>query len=320
MLAETTELNDGNEKVSAKELTEMVNNKSVKVSGFFDHTKASERYAVITVKCDGIEKEWYVPYFYRRTNLFIDTKEKLAEYIKLRLPLLCAHVVEEYKATTAKTAKPIIGNASDVTWPIFKKLLSNCGKWVWNKDFGSNSNPQRRIQAIKEFGYTLATKIDGKKTYHQLLPFDRVVAPTYETIPPKVRKEIFKALGGIDAFSGNAAALSSLPDHKFPEIRWEAATPESNENLTESDMRDKFQLVPEWVNQMKREICRKCFQTGYRGKLNGIDFFYHWGDKWPSHVPTMGIAAKVGCIGCFWYDMMEWRKQLNNLIKESNKK
>lgn len=320
MLTQTTELNEGKENVTAKELTDMVDNKNVYVTGFFDHTKASERYVIISVDCDGYEKEWYVPYFYRRTNLFINTKAKLAEYIKLRIPQLCADVVENYKATTIKTAKSIIGNDSAVTWPIFKKLLKNCGEWVWNKDFGSNSNPQRRIQAIKEFGYTLATKMEGKKTYHQLLPFDRVVAPTYETIPTNVRKAIFKALDGIDAFSGNTAALSALPDHKFPEIRWDATTPESNDNLTEGEMRDKFQLVPEWVNQMKREMCRKCFQTGCRGKLNGINFFYHWGEMWPPHVPTTGTAAKVGCIGCFWYDMTEWRKQLNKLIKGSEEK
>ena len=320
MLTEKIELNEGKEKVTVKELTDMVNEKGVKVTGFFDHKKASERYVILSVDCNGKEKEWYVPYFYRRTNIFIDNEGELAKYIKLRLPLLCAAVIEGYKAATVKTAKLIIGKDSDVTWPIFKKLLKNCGEWVWNKDLGSNSNPQRRIQAIKELGYTLATKMEGKKTYHQLLPFERIAAPTYETISPKVRKAIFNALGGIDAFSGNAAALSALPDHKFPEIRWEASTPESNEGLTDGDMRDKFQLVPERVNQMKREVCRTCFQTGYRGKLNGIDFFYHWGEKWPSHVPTMGVAAKVGCVGCFWYDMMEWRKQLNALIKGRKKK
>lgn len=320
MLADTTELNEGKETITTKELTEMVNDRRVTAIGFFDHTKASERYVIISVVCSGFSKEWYIPYFYRRTNLFIDTKDALVTYIKLCIPKLHPRAIEEYKKAVVKTAKTVIGEASDVTWPIFKKLLDNCGAWVWNKALGSNSNPQRRIQAIKESGYTIATKIDGKKTFHQLLPFDRVVAPTYETIPPKVRKAIFKALDGIDAFSGNAAPISALPDHKFPEIRWEATTPESNENLTISDMRDKFQLVPERVNQMKREVCRKCFQTGCRGKLNGINFFYHWDEKWPSHVPTMGVAAKVGCIGCFWYDMVEWRKQLNALIKEKKGK
>lgn len=319
MLNKTIEFNEGKEKATAEEITNMVNEKSVRVTGFFDHTKASERYVVILVDSDGGTREWCVPYFYRRTNLFIDTKEDLSDYIRLRLPKLCAASVKAYKEKTIKTAKTVIGRASDVTWPIFRKLLDSCGEWVWNKEFDGNSNPQRRIQAIKEFGYTLATKMEGRKTYHQLLPFDRVVAPTYETIAPRVRKMIFKALGGVDAFSGGAAALSVLPDHKFPEIRWEASTPESNECLTESEIRDKFQLIPERVNQMKREVCRKCFQTGRRGKLLGIDFFYHKGDKWPDGVPPVGAAARVGCVGCFWYDMAEWRKRLNELIRRNER-
>lgn len=105
-----------------------------------------------------------------------------------------------------------------------------------------------------------------------------------------------------------------MPDHKFPEIRWEAGVEESNEGLSALDMQIKFQLVPEWVNQAKREVCRKCFQTGIRGKLNGIDYYYHGDEKWPSNAPTTGVAAKAGCVGCFWYDMMKWRENLNKLI------
>lgn len=56
-----------------------------------------------------------------------------------------------------------------------------------------------------------------------------------------------------------------------------------------------------------------------RGKLNGINYFYHGDEKWPPNVPTVGPAAKVGCHGCFWFDMAEWRKALNHLIKEKNR-
>ena len=209
----------------------------------------------------------------------------------------------------------LFGAQSTVTLPIFKKLLARCGEWVWNKEFTS-SNPQRRIQDLKEMGFTLVTKMEEKKTYHMLLPFDIVKAPTYETIPAKVRKAIFSALDNIDAYNDKPVDRSALPDHKFPEIRWKADTPESNDNLNEDEMREKFQLVPEFVNQAKREVCRKCFQTGRRGKFSGIDFFYKGDELWPKEVPQMGKDAEIGCIGCFWYDMMAWRKALNKLVKE----
>ena len=319
MLAKSVELNDGTEKVTTEMLTGMLGDVDLKVVGFFDHTKASERYVIVSSFESKSWREWYLPFYYRRTNVRIDTLAELVEFIRSRRSFLSEKTVAAFKSAMKVRGAEIIGKGANVTLPIFSKLLANCGEWVWNKDF-ENPNPQRRIQDIKECGFTIATKIEGRQTYHMLLPFDVVKAPTYETIPSRVRKAIFAALGGIDAFSGCAARISVLPDHKFPEIRWEKDTAESNERLSEGDMRDKFQLVPEWVNQAKREVCRKCFQTGVRGKLNGIDFFYHWGEKWPSHVPTTGTAAKVGCMGCFWYDMVAWRNALNKIIRESKSK
>lgn len=316
----TTEilLNDGKEALTTEALTAMIGDADIKAVGFYDHTKATERYVVLSVADEGGAKEWCLPYYYRRTNVRIDTAAELATYIKECKPRLSASGVAQSKAEFAKLAKTLFGKNAGVTLPIFRRLLKNCGEWVWNKDF-KNPNPQRRIQAIKELGFTIATKIEAQNTYHALLPLAVVKAPTYETIPAKVRKAIFAALDGVDAYSGRKAALSALPDHKFPEIRWEEATAASNDNLTEAEMREKFQLVPESVNQAKREVCRKCFQTGRRGKFAAIDFYYAGGEAWPSAVPTTGKAAEAGCVGCFWYDMAAWRTALNELIKARRK-
>ncbi len=78
----------------------------------------------------------------------------------------------------------------------------------------------------------------------------------------------------------------------------------------------KFQIVPESVNQMKREVCRKCFKSGFRGKLNGINFFYAGGPTWDKSVPKVGKMAEKGCVGCFWYDMLAWRKTLNERLEQ----
>lgn len=313
----TTEtwMNGETERITAEALTMMVGDRDIKVTGFWTHTKATESYAIIFVCDNGKWKEWYVPYVYRRTNTFIDTAQELAEYIKSRKPFLTEVRVEEFKAMMKKQISELFGKQSTVTLPIFTKLLRKCGSWVWNKEFTS-SNPQRRIQKLKETGFTLATKRQDKKTFHLLLPFDIVKAPVYESIPKKIRKAIFAVLNNKDAYSDKAAGRSALPDHKFPEIRWNAETAESNEGLTEAEMREKFQLVPEFVNQSKREVCRKCFQTGNRGMFSNIEFFYVGDGRWPSDVPATGKEAETGCVGCFWYDMAAWRKALNNLIKE----
>ncbi|MGN0855456.1 MAG: restriction endonuclease [Kiritimatiellia bacterium] len=312
-MATETWLNEGKERLTAEKLTEMVGDKDIKVVGFYDHKKATERYAVLSIAENDVAKVWCLPYYYRRTNVRIDTITELVSYIKQCKSCLSASGVSRSKTEFSRLEKTLLKNAG-VTRPIFKRLLKKCGEWVWNKDF-KNSNPQRRIQAIKERGFTIATKMEAKKTYHALLPLAVVKAPTYETIPAKVRKAIFVTLGGVDAYSGRKAALSALPDHKFPEIRWDEATAESNDNLDEEEMRKKFQLVPEAINQSKREVCRECFRTGRRGKFAEIDFYYSGDEAWPSGVPTTGKVAEAGCVGCFWYDMAAWRKALNEFIK-----
>lgn len=318
----TTEtwLNRETERLTADKLTTMVGDKDIKAIGFWTHTKATESYALVSVRDGGAWREWYIPFVYRRTNTFIDTAQDLAEYIKLRKSFLSARRVDAFKVSMKRKITQLFGAKSTVTLPIFTKLLDNCGEWVWNNNFPPNrgkksSNPQRRIQKIKETGFTIATKMESKRTYHMLLPFDIVKAPTYETISAKVRKTIFAALGNVDAYGDKPVDRSALPDHKFPEIRWTAETAESNDGLTDAEMRDKFQLVPEFANQAKREVCRGCYQTGCRGKFAGIDFFYAGNDKWPLDVPTMGKKAEAGCVGCFWYDMAAWRKALNKFIK-----
>lgn len=177
-------LNGQSEELTAEELTLKLNLKGVTATCFFEHAKASERYVIISVS-DGTEsKEWYLPYYYRRTNVRIDTVAELVDYVRHCVDLFSKKHIEAFKTRTGKLAKTLFGKNANVTLPIFKKLLANCGEWVWNKQF-ANPNPQRRIQAIKEAGFTVATKIDGHKTYHTLLPFGVVKAPTYETISPR---------------------------------------------------------------------------------------------------------------------------------------
>ena len=298
-------LNQETEKLTAEELTMLVGDADIKVIGFSTHRKASEAYVIISAKDGNVWNEWYIPYEYRRTNTFIDSAADLAQYIISKKEFLSAVNIENYKKALKRQTSNLFGKRAKVTSGIFKKLLNDCGKWVCTNLF-KNNNPQRRIQDIKERGFTLSTKIERKMTYHMLLPFDIVKAPTYETIPEKVRDAIFKALGNFDAYGNKPVGRSALPDHKFPEPRWAAGTAESNEGLTEEEMRKKFQLIPENANQTKREVC---------GTFAGIEFFYKGDANWPANIPKTGKVAEAGCVGCFWYDMTAWRTALNQLIK-----
>lgn len=145
-----------------------------------------------------------------------------------------------------------------------------------------------------------------------MIPIERLGTGgyAYETLSKPLRKRIIKLLGSIDVYD---AAYSShcLPDHKFSEIRWDQETKEDNaDSMTDDEIKAKFQLLTNQRNQQKREICRNCFSTGKRGVVYGIKFFYVGDENWDPSIPKTGRNAVKGCIGCPWYDIAEWRRQL----------
>ena len=82
---------------------------------------------------------------------------------------------------------------------------------------------------------------------------------------------VMKAVNVYELSTANKHGL--LPDHKFPEIRWDEKTKTENpDEMSEVEIKEKFQLIDNQRNQQKREACRKCFQTGERGKLYGLNF------------------------------------------------
>ena len=138
----------------------------------------------------------------------------------------------------------------------------------------------------------------------------------YEVWTPKLRARILKVLRNYDAFEGKQITRHLLPDHKFPEIRWDSETREENPDyMTDVVIRKKFQLLSNQRNQEKREVCRRCYQDGARGTPFGINFFYEGGPTGPNGIPCRGRAAEQGCIGCGWYDLQAWRDALNKSFK-----
>ena len=123
-------------------------------------------------------------------------------------------------------------------------------------------------------------------------------------------------MDGQDVYEySNTKKEGLLPDHKFPEIRWDETTKrESLENLTDEELVSDFQLITNQRNQQKREVCRTCFQTGQRGILFGIEFYYKGTRDWDEQLPRAGKEAEAGCVGCGWYDIRKWRTELNRHI------
>ena len=296
----------------------------IRVTGKYVHAKASESYVDVEIVDSDEVPVWdgAIPYQYRRTGLWLGTEQEVADYLlEIRAHFSPDNIRRWVGDELAYWEENF--RQADVTTPIFRRLLSM--EWVYghefplNPDGTPNQNLQRRIQDIKDKGYTVASKREGRIWKRKLLPLPRRAPLGYETISRGLRARILGVLNAENAYELSAANQAGLlPDHKFPEIRWDAETPRDNpDDMTDIEIRAKFQLFDNQRNEQKREICRRCFQTGERGVIFGIKFFYEGGSRWPDTVPHRGIAAEEGCVGCGWYDVRAWRQALNERLAES---
>lgn len=288
------------------------------------HSKASEEYVHVKFKYNDDTWDGWVPVEYRRTGVSIkptDTDE-LTAYLNAIYeqmnPLNYRTWLQEQarfwqtEKTNAKTTKSFFDCLSEGGWKCVECSLPKNPNWA------------RRIQDLKEFGYTIATDTKrycpicaGNKTHLILLPIERLgqKGNGYETLSSSLRKRIIMTLNSLDVFECKTST-HCLPDHKFPEIRWDENTKSENpDTMTNDQIKSKFQLLTNQRNQEKREACRKCFQTGKRGCIYGISFYYKGTEFWDQSIPSKGKAAEKGCVGCPWYDIAEWRKAILELLK-----
>lgn len=283
------------------------------------HSKASEEY--IAVEFTYEHKTWsgWVPVEYRRTGVQLNDIADINEYLNQ----VYSEIESSFDGSwfsTQKTYWEQEKSGAKVTKKFFDVLSQGGWQCVACK-LPPNPNFARRIQDLKEFGYTLSTDTkrfcptcDQNKTHLMLLPIQRgsLDGNGYESWSPSLRKRMLKVLENIDVYE-NRINIHCLPDHKFPEIRWDDETKADNpDTMTDNEIKAKYQLLTNQRNQQKREVCRECYQTGKRGVIFGIPYYYAGNDKWDSKYPKTGKAAETGCVGCGWYDVAKWRESLNN--------
>lgn len=299
--------------MNLEKIQSLLASSGIQVSKIIQHSKASESYVEVAFyhEDEGLVWEGYVPYFYRRTGLFLETEEELAAYLLKIKPYFSRQEIADWIAAEREIWEMTL-SGRNVTKHFFFALAT----LEWTSDFPVNDNPQRRIQDIKDMGYTISSRQVGKKMERLLVPIPTTMQTGYETFSAAFRKRALKVLDHLNVYElseANRAGL--LPDHKFPEIRWDAATRAENpDDMPEDEIKAKFQLLDNQRNQQKREVCRNCFSTGKRGTLFGLQFFYEGDERWPTDVPKTGKAAESGCVGCGWYDIEKWRAALNKVI------
>lgn len=295
-------------------LQDLLKGTSITAHEFIDNNKASEKYVRTTFKQnDGFVWDTVVPYVDRRAGLNIGTEQELSEYLISIKPYFEKKSMARWKA--AESRRGLIGGP--VTPKFFKVLLSFKEEF---SRFPSNPNSARRIQDIKDAGYTVASvpRPNGQKGFNRiLLPLPLHAKMEYETFSQQFKARVIRLLKGQNAFEARQTAKAALiPDHKFSEVRWDEETRSENSmEMTDAEIIQKFQLLDNQRNQQKREVCRKCFQEGVRGAIYGIKYFYEGDEHWNPNIPTVGKDAEKGCIGCPWYDIELWRKMLNQELE-----
>jgi hypothetical protein len=296
---------------------------NIPIGSIRHHQKASEVYISVSFKYSSQLIEWDIPIEYRRTGTHflektdLERKEYIGQVYENCNPTKWA----EWKAEQIKfwATKPNAG-----TTKAFFDVLSKDFKWKSvESDLPKNPNWARRIQDIKEFGYTLATdtarydpKIKKNTTHILLIPLPRGGITGYEVWTKELREKIIKIHKSFDSYEAKEMKKEGLlPDHKFPEIRWDIDTKRTSlEDLTDIEIKNDFQLLNNQRNQQKREVCRNCYQTNDRGLIYGINFFYEGTAKWDATIPKRGKQAERGCKGCGWYDINKWRLELNKKV------
>ena len=292
----------------------------ISINGRRKHSKASEEYVEVRFSYGRKSFEWDIPIEYRRTGTHLSdsSEEEILEYIEEVYdkcnPETWTSFRREQDAFWADKSGAAVTRsffdvlASDFTWKSVKS------------DLPQNPNWARRVQDLKEMGYTIATRtsmFDSRtqrnSTHLLLIPLPRGGITGYETWTPAVRNRIIQLLDSRDAYEGKRAKKDGLlPDHKFPEIRWdENVRRDDLSQLSDQEIKDDFQLLTNQRNLQKREVCRSCYQTGKRGFPFGIAFFYEGSADWDLTIPKRGLQAQAGCVGCGWYDLEAWRRALN---------
>ncbi|MCG1024512.1 restriction endonuclease [Dehalobacter sp.] len=277
------------------------------------HSKASEEYIHVKFTYQNVVWDGWVPVEYRRTGISLKNDDEVNAHLNIAYEQMNP---DNFSAWVKKQEEFWADKQRAQTTKAFFDSLIKGGWQCVDCTLPKNPNWARRIQDLKEFGYTLATNTKhycpnckANKTHLILLPIERggVEGNGYETWTPGLRKKIIKILGSVDVYENNTNP-HCLPDHKFPEIRWDENTKEENpEHMNENEIRQKFQLLTNQRNQQKREVCRNCYQTGKRGYPFGIKYFYSGSYDWDKTIPQKGKSAEKGCVGCGWYDMSKWR-------------
>jgi ICEA Protein len=188
-----------------------------------------------------------------------------------------------------------------------------------------NPQPASRLRDLKKQGYIIGSKrrpcqTCNQKTMHDILVMLPNIEARFEQgnelrkpISDVLKKKIKALLGHREVcFNVVRSDVELLIDHKFPSQRWIEPESDNLNEMGEAEIRHKFQLLSNQTNMWKSRYCDNCVKTGTRGNFMGIQWFYKGNENWNGKT----VNDESGCIGCPWYDIDLWKKELLKRINE----
>ena len=151
--------------------------RNIQTSDTRHHNKAAETYIdVVFSYDDGTTLDISVPIVYRRTGLDLQESDEIKAHLETVYDQLHP---ENRAAWKVEQAAYWEGSKAHVTKPFFDVLAADF-RWVAGNELPANKNPARRLQDIKEAGYTIATRNRGRDYEYILLPIPRGGETGYE--------------------------------------------------------------------------------------------------------------------------------------------
>jgi hypothetical protein len=187
-----------------------------------------------------------------------------------------------------------------------------------------NDQPPARIKALKVMGYIICSRRKNcstceKKTMHDILLMLPPIESRFEhgnelrkAMSDILKKRIKKLFGNREVcFNIVRGDIELLIDHKFPSQRWNTPESDNPNDMSDEQIRNKFQLLSNQSNMWKSRYCDTCVKTGRRGDFMGLNWYYEGNENWQGATPH----DENGCKGCPWYDLELWKTKLAEKTK-----
>lgn len=201
------------------------------------------------------------------------------------------------------------------------EILSD-GEWHCSACELPSSQPAKDIQQIRIQGfkfegspsmwgeYLYCENCDSKTVHRKMkhtFPTEKPIVRAQ--MPRSFKTRVRKLYNHKDAFDGSTPSTTVEVDHRKPEVRWDESEDIDFDNITDKEIKEKFQVLSRKNNLLKSRKCEQCVKTGERPPFMGIEFWYK-GDS--------TYNEDIGCEGCGWYNPQKWKEALNLIVEESD--